>query len=58
MSKERVIHPKIKSAEYKTTSELTSEDLSLIDLDRENTGIYSCSDEYYYNNILYSNYLN
>lgn len=49
--------PKIKSSTYKTSSELTSEDLALIDMDRQVTGIYNCSDEYYYNNILYSNYL-
>ena len=55
--KKELYTPKIKSAEYKTSSELTSEDLALIEMDRKNTGIYGCSNEYYYNNILYSNYL-
>lgn len=42
---------------YKTGSELTDNDYGMIDADRANTGILHYSDEYYYNNILYYNYI-
>ena len=48
---------KVKSANYKRASQLTEDDFWLINADREMTGIDKYSDEYYYNNILFYNYV-
>ena len=47
---------KIPNENYKKQSELTKEDFTMIDMDRQNTGIAQWDDEYYYNFILNHNY--
>lgn len=54
-SKNKNNTPKERNSNYKTSDQLTKGDCELIDADQINTGII-CSDEYYYNNILYYNY--
>ena len=44
-----------RTANYKTARQLTKEDLDMIEMDRSCSGIRNYSDEYYYNNLLYSN---
>lgn len=46
-----------RSANYKTEEQLTKEDYAMIDADRELSGIHHYSDEYYYNHILFYNFV-
>lgn len=39
------------SKHWKSSNEFIKEDYELIDMDREMTGIYNYSDEYYYNHF-------
>lgn len=56
LHKETKEDAKVRSRRYKTLAELTKQDFELIDADRDATGIYGHSDEYYYNHILYHNF--
>lgn len=47
---------RVPNANYKFLGELTEDDLLMIEMDRDATGIGYYSDEYYYNNILFYNY--
>lgn len=51
------IKKRIPNHNYKIESEFTDNDYKMIEADRLNTGIQHYSDEYYYNDILYHNYV-
>lgn len=46
----------VRTEDYKTVDQLTEDDYWFIDMDRAQTGLNSCSDEYYYNHILNYNF--